>query len=60
MSNALAAPLVIGDTSERTRRVMVVGVGAPDIDPLLQAGKALYVSGDGVQALLDSGVLVLV
>lgn len=59
MSNPLAAPLVIGDPSAPTRRVMVMGVGATAIDPLLAPGKALYVSGDGVQALLDAGVLVL-
>ena len=59
MSNSLLHPLVIGEANELVRRVWVVGVGAPDIDPLLKPGRALYVTGDGVQALLDAGVLVL-
>jgi hypothetical protein len=59
MATTLRAPLVIGNASELTRRVVVVGVGAPDIDPILTPRTTLYVNGDGVQALLDRGVLSL-
>lgn len=59
MVTSLRAPLVIGQPNELTRRVAVSGVGAPEIDPLLTPGKTLYVAGDGVQALLDRGALVL-
>lgn len=52
-------PVVIGNANALIQRVWVAGHGGPEHPPLLQVGQAYYVAGDGVQALLDSGVLTL-
>lgn len=59
VQNADTHPVVIGTQNATTSRVWVTGHGGPQHDPQLEVGKAYYVTGDGVQSLIEAGVLTL-